>query len=500
VSDPDEETPKRASAEALPAQGDSPSVWQSPSVVNCEWGRALIDAYLVVALETGLSQDVRVHLETCEHCRAILEDYRRLNVELAGAPDKSLRDCLYSWDSWGKYVALRAEVAATRRDGDEKRRNHVVYALTRLRREGQREKNGESSQPKERERRDDAPQASSPGEGEILFQRIEAYPGGHPQERPLEDTPEVFETQLFEQIKALVAQELPEIDIRSFGFEHNRAGERVWLLEVVSASSSYKRVWSFVGRSGEFTNDDRGGLLAGVRKVCERYRAGKRENVRIRLGELKQQLPARDMSMEALVSRNPATMMSWLGLRIASVEQRENLAEAARMRQVYDAFLPYLPYVMGEEGAPPLPPGTTPQIMRLLVVSAGIPGVWATMDKGTRRYGDVLIGYYGKGLSTTELGRRMELTAGSAAKYVQRGLRRLRRLMIEAQRSQELPLETFDFKDEYSLAALEGTRGERQSVAGVESARRARWSERGRAGEFVLRRYIPDDSESKDEK
>ena len=38
--------------------------------MNCEQAEELLSAYLDDALEPGLSEQVRAHLETCEHCRA----------------------------------------------------------------------------------------------------------------------------------------------------------------------------------------------------------------------------------------------------------------------------------------------------------------------------------------------------------------------------------------------------------------------------------------------
>jgi WD40 repeat protein len=95
--------------------------------MNCEQAEELLSAYLDDALEPGLSQEVREHLETCERCRAILDDYRRLDAELATAPvvspDDNLRDRLFSSD---EYRALLREQQAAADAPTEKHRRILV--------------------------------------------------------------------------------------------------------------------------------------------------------------------------------------------------------------------------------------------------------------------------------------------------------------------------------------------------------------------------------------
>jgi Tol biopolymer transport system component len=97
--------------------------------MNCEQAEELLSAYLDDALEPGLSEQVRLHLETCERCRAILEDYRKLDDELATAPmvapDQSLRDRLFSSD---EYRAILEEQRAAADAPTEKTRR-VLAAL-----------------------------------------------------------------------------------------------------------------------------------------------------------------------------------------------------------------------------------------------------------------------------------------------------------------------------------------------------------------------------------
>jgi Putative zinc-finger len=97
--------------------------------MNCEQAEELLSAYLDGALEPGLSEQVREHLETCEHCRAILEDYRKLDAELATAPmvapDESLRDRLFSSD---EYRAILEE-QRTAADAPTEKTRRVLAAL-----------------------------------------------------------------------------------------------------------------------------------------------------------------------------------------------------------------------------------------------------------------------------------------------------------------------------------------------------------------------------------
>jgi anti-sigma factor RsiW len=97
--------------------------------MNCEQAEELLSAYLDDALEPGLSEQVRAHLETCEHCRAILEDYRRLDAELATAPmvapDDSLRDRLFSSDEYKALLREQQEAA----DAPTEKTRRIIAAL-----------------------------------------------------------------------------------------------------------------------------------------------------------------------------------------------------------------------------------------------------------------------------------------------------------------------------------------------------------------------------------
>ena len=97
--------------------------------MNCEQAEELLSAYLDDALEPGLSEQVREHLETCEHCRAILEDYRRLDAELATAPmvapDDSLRDRLFSSDEYKALLREQQEAA----DAPTEKTRRIIAAL-----------------------------------------------------------------------------------------------------------------------------------------------------------------------------------------------------------------------------------------------------------------------------------------------------------------------------------------------------------------------------------
>ena len=97
--------------------------------MNCEQAEELLSAYLDDALEPGLSEQVRAHLETCEHCREILEDYRKLDAELATAPmvapDDSLRDRLFSSDEYKALLREQQEAA----DAPTEKTRRIIAAL-----------------------------------------------------------------------------------------------------------------------------------------------------------------------------------------------------------------------------------------------------------------------------------------------------------------------------------------------------------------------------------
>jgi len=97
--------------------------------MNCEQAEELLSAYLDDALEPGLSEQVREHAETCEHCRAILEDYRRLDAELATAPmvapEDSLRDRLFASDEYRALLREQQEAA----DAPTEKSHRIIAAL-----------------------------------------------------------------------------------------------------------------------------------------------------------------------------------------------------------------------------------------------------------------------------------------------------------------------------------------------------------------------------------
>src|SRR5256885_9589599 len=97
--------------------------------MNCEQAEELLSAYLDDALEPGLSEQVRAHLETCERCRTVLEDYRRLDAEVATAPmvapDERLRDRLFASDEY-RAILEEQRVAA---DAPTEKSRRVLAAL-----------------------------------------------------------------------------------------------------------------------------------------------------------------------------------------------------------------------------------------------------------------------------------------------------------------------------------------------------------------------------------
>jgi hypothetical protein len=177
----------------------------------------------------------------------------------------------------------------------------------------------------------------------------------------------------------------------------------------------------------------------------------------------KKSLPKEVMERIYLTDQN--AMMEGLNARIGNVEN----ADALRMQQVYDAFKPY---TEGKE----LPPGTTPQIMRFLVVSAGTPGLWQRMDEFDPRLGDVLLGYYANGVSLRKLAGTIEGAHHST--QVQRLLNEgLHWLFTELPEAPALPL---DKHQAFDLDEMLGTRRDRQRAAGEKRAAGNHTSEWGR--------------------
>lgn len=118
-----------------------------------------------------------------------------------------------------------------------------------------------------------------------------------------------------------------------------------------------------------------------------------------------------------------------------------------------------------------------------MVVSAGTPDVWREMDKGTRRYGDVLIRYYGLGMNTAQIGEELGIRREAVGNSLQLGMRRLWKLM--SKHAKELP---FDLGTEFPLRDLEATRVEGQRAAGRRTAA-GRGTEWGRR--TAMQRWYP---------
>ena len=51
--------------------------------MTCEWAEGYLSAYLDDALDPQLRKDVGAHIETCAHCQALAEEYRRNDQLLA---------------------------------------------------------------------------------------------------------------------------------------------------------------------------------------------------------------------------------------------------------------------------------------------------------------------------------------------------------------------------------------------------------------------------------
>lgn len=181
-----------------------------------------------------------------------------------------------------------------------------------------------------------------------------------------------------------------------------------------------------------------------------------------------------------LFATDASAMMAGLAARVRGVEESDDYADLSyvpRMREVYEAFRPY------NEGKD-LPPGTTAQVMRFLVVSAGVSGLWRKMDEDNRLLGDCLLGYYGEGLSTVELVDRIPgvTNPGSAGQYLERGIRWLWNHLPEA--SAGFPI---DKHTEFPLDELQATRKERRRAASKKWAKEHHFNERGK--EFAMRRW-----------
>lgn len=180
-------------------------------------------------------------------------------------------------------------------------------------------------------------------------------------------------------------------------------------------------------------------------------------------------------SMERLFATDSVVMMEGLGTRIGFEEG----VESWRMRQVYTTFEPY---ARGKE----LPPGTTAEVMRFLVVSAGVRDLWKRLDELDPRLADALIWCYGEGMGMTALAELLPAVNNPAmASYlVTRGLKKLYEWLPE--KSDLFPL---DKSVEFPLEEMLSTRRTRQRAAGEKRAEVSRSSDWGRR--MVGRRWWP---------
>jgi hypothetical protein len=103
-----------------------------------------------------------------------------------------------------------------------------------------------------------------------------------------------------------------------------------------------------------------------------------------------------------------------LAIRIEHATRGSNPGSARRMYEVYERFKPYT--------SANLPPGSDVQLVRLLIVSAGL-GLWDAMDAQDIRMGEALIAYYGSDASTLDLVGLLGVgNEGTAGDLLRRGL------------------------------------------------------------------------------
>jgi hypothetical protein len=134
------------------------------------------------------------------------------------------------------------------------------------------------------------------------------------------------------------------------------------------------------------------------------------------------------------------------------------------------------------------PAGSSEEVVMFLVNSAIQPGLWKRMAEEDPRLGNVLLGYYGRGLSMAKLAGEMEIKyPAQVGRLIARGLKWL---------WDEMPEEEVDelVAMGITLEKLEGTRLERTRAQSKEWAREHRFHERGR--EFALRRWGSREGES----
>lgn len=198
--------------------------------------------------------------------------------------------------------------------------------------------------------------------------------------------------------------------------------------------------------------------------------------------ELTNRISALYEYMELLITKEPGQLIREY---MPFLEEEKPGDVFYRTKQVYAAFLPY---AEGKE----LPAGTTPQIMRFLVVTAAIPGLWGRMDGTDPWLGDALIRYYGDGLSMAKVGStfRTPTQATQVQRLLNKGLQWLFRELPE--RSSAFPL---DKHEAFDLDGMLSTRNDRRRAASKEWARAHGFDKRGK--EFALRRWgLPIDESS----
>lgn len=97
--------------------------------MTCEWAEGYLSAYLDDALDSHLQKEVSAHLESCAHCRELLEDLRRNDRILAALPPVEPASDLRSriFDS-PEFAALADELERERRGespAPTERRSHL---------------------------------------------------------------------------------------------------------------------------------------------------------------------------------------------------------------------------------------------------------------------------------------------------------------------------------------------------------------------------------------
>lgn len=99
--------------------------------MTCEWAEGYLSAYLDDALDPQLRKDVGAHIETCAHCQALAEEYRRNDQLLATlapiAPSDHLRQRIFESPDFAALVQRMERESADAPPGRATSRRAPLY-------------------------------------------------------------------------------------------------------------------------------------------------------------------------------------------------------------------------------------------------------------------------------------------------------------------------------------------------------------------------------------